>query len=292
MKTYLECIPCFFKQAIRAAKILNINEVKTKKLLDELGLLINQMPLESTPPEFGRIIYGKIRELTGNPDPYKNLKQKDIKEALRLYPNIKELISRSVDPLMTAIKVAIAGNSIDFAIDTNCDIEDELNKTLKQQFAINDYEQFNLNLINADEILYIGDNAGESVFDKILIEQLKKSTIYVVREIPVINDVTYQDAIDSGLDDVATIVSSGSDAPGLVLKTCSNEFLKIYENSKFIISKGQGNYEALSDEKKNIFFLLKAKCPVNAKDLSANGGSASGGDVSVGDLILKGINTK
>lgn len=139
MKTYLECIPCFFKQAIRAAKILNISEVKTKKLLDELSLLINQMPLERTPPEFGRIIYGKIRELTGNPDPYKNLKQKNIKEALRLYPNIKELISRSVDPLMTAIKVAIAGNAIDFAIDTDCDIEDELNKTLKQQFAINNF---------------------------------------------------------------------------------------------------------------------------------------------------------
>ena len=281
MKTYLDCIPCFFKQAIRAAKLLNINDENTKKLLDELGILINQMPLESTPPEFGRIIYGKMREITRNPDPYKKLKKQSIKDALRLYPGIIELISKSIDPLMTAIKVAIAGNSIDFAIETDCDIEDELNRTLENSLAINDYDQFKFKMQNADEILYIGDNTGESVFDKILIKQLKKPTIYVVREIPVINDVTCQDAIDSGLDEIATIVSSGTDAPGLVLNTCSNEFLKIYENSNLIISKGQGNYEALSDEKKNMFFLLKAKCPVIAKDL----------DVSVGDLILKGINT-
>lgn len=280
MKTYLDCIPCFFKQAIRAAKILNINEVKTKKLLDELGLLINQMPLESSPPEFGRIIYGKIRELTGKSDPYAKLKYKNIEEALRLYPNIKEKIYKSVDPLMTAVKVAIAGNVIDLAINPDCEIENELNEVFKMEFAIYDYEQFKYNIQKADKILYIGDNAGESVFDRILIEEIKKPTIYVVREIPVINDVTYQDAIDSGIDKVATIVSSGTDAPGLVLNTCSKEFKKTYEESDFIISKGQGNYEALSDEKKNIFFLLKAKCPVIARDLS----------VSVGDIILKGIN--
>lgn len=109
---------------------------------------------------------------------------------------------------------------------------------------------------------------------------MKKLTIYVVREVPVINDVTYQDAINSGLDDVVTIVSSGSDAPSLVLNTCSNEFLKIYDHSKFIISKGQGNYEALSDEKKNIFFLLKAKCLVIARDLK----------IEVGNIVLKATN--
>ena len=280
MKTYLDCIPCFFKQAIRAAKILNINEVKTKKLLDELGLLINQMPLESTPPEFGRIIYGKIRELTGKSDPYAKLKYKNIEEALRLYPNIKEKIYKSVDPLMTAIKAAIAGNVIDIAINPNCEIEKEVNEVFKMEFAIYDYKQFKYNIQKADKILYIGDNAGESVFDRILIEEIKKPTIYVVREVPVINDVTYQDAIDSGIDKVATIVSSGTDAPGLVLNTCSKEFRKIYDESDFIISKGQGNYEALSDEKKNIFFLLKAKCPVIARDLK----------IGVGDIVLKGIN--
>jgi len=248
MKTYLECIPCFFKQAIRAAKILNINKVKTKKLLDELGLLINQMPLESTPPEFGRIIYGKIRVLTGKSDPYAKLKHKNIEEALRLYPCFQKIVH----------------NSSDFAINTDYDIEKEFDSVIKSPFAINQYKMFESQLRKADKVLYIGDNAGESVFDRILIEEIKKPTIYVVREVPVINDVTYQDAIDSGIDKVATIISSGTDAPGLVLNTCSNEFLKIYKNYNFIISKGQGNYEALSDEKKNIFFLLKAKCPVIA----------------------------
>lgn len=279
MKTYLECIPCFFKQAIRAAKILNINKVKTKKLLDELGLLINQMPLESTPPEFGRIIYGKIRVLTGKSDPYAKLKHKNIEEALRLYPCFQKIVHNSSESLLTAIKVAIAGNAIDFAINTDYDIEKEFDSVIKSPFAINQYKMFESQLRKADKVLYIGDNAGESVFDRILIEEIKKPTIYVVREVPVINDVTYQDAIDSGIDKVATIISSGTDAPGLVLNTCSNEFLKIYKNYNFIISKGQGNYEALSDEKKNIFFLLKAKCPVIARDLN----------VSVSDIILKGI---
>ena len=279
MKTYLDCIPCFFEQALRAARITNINDSKTKRLLSEIGLLINQMPLESTPPEFGKIIYGKIRELTGKSDPYAKLKHKNIEEALRLYPYFQKIVHNSSEPLLTAIKVAIAGNAIDFAINTDYDIEKEFDSVIKSPFAINHYKMFESQLQKADKVLYIGDNAGESVFDRILIEEIKKPTIYAVREVPVINDVTYQDAIDSGLNKVATIVSSGTDAPGLVLNTCSKEFKKIYEESDFIISKGQGNYEALSDEKKNIFFLLKAKCPVIARDLN----------VSVSDIILKGI---
>ncbi|MGB5617365.1 MAG: ARMT1-like domain-containing protein [Desulfobacterales bacterium] len=99
----------------------------------------------------------------------------------------------------------------------------------------------------------------------------KKPTIYVVRDIPVINDATYEDAVQAGIDKVATIISSGTSAPGTILKTCNAEFIKTYKNSKFIISKGQGNYEALSNECP-IFFLLKAKCRVIANDIGVNEG--------------------
>ena len=127
--------------------------------------------------------------------------------------------------------------------------------------------------------MYIGDNAGECVFDKVLIEEMKKPTIYVVRNAPVINDATYEDAVKAGIDKVATILSSGTDAPGTILKTCSLKFKNVYKSSKFIISKGQGNYEALSNEKHTIFFLLKVKCQVIANDIGAG----------EGDIILKGI---
>ena len=131
-----------------------------------------------------------------------------------------------------------------------------------------------------EKILYIGDNAGECVFDRILIEEMKKPVIYAVRDIPIINDATYEDAVEAGIDEFATIMSSGADGPGAVLKTCSPEFIKVYNNSQFIISKGQGNYEALSNEGRPIFFLLKAKCHVIADNIG----------VHEGDIVLKGIN--
>ena len=127
------------------------------------------------------------------------------------------------------------------------------------------------------DFLYLGDNAGESVFDKLLIETINKPVFYATREVPVINDVIIDDAIASGLNSVAEIISSGSPAPGIILPLCSDEFLSVFQKADMIISKGQGNYEGLSDADRNIFFLLKAKCPVIAKDLNVN----------VNDIILK-----
>ena len=152
--------------------------------------------------------------------------------------------------------------------------------SIKKYFAVCDYGKFKKYLDKAKEILYNGDNAGESVFDKILIEEMKKPVTYVVRGAPVINDATYEDAVKAGIDKVATIVSSGTNAPGTLLKTCNAKFKKVYNISKFIISKGQGNYEALSKEKRPIFFLLKVKCHVIDSDINVN----------EDDIILKGIN--
>ncbi|MCK4720401.1 DUF89 family protein, partial [bacterium] len=115
---------------------------------------------------------------------------------------------------------------------------------------------------------------------KLLIEQLKKSVIYVVRRIPVINDATREDAIEAGIDKVATIISSGTSAPGTILHTCSNEFVELLNQSEFILAKGQGNYEALSDIDLRIFFLLKVKCQVIADHLG----------VRKDDIVLKGAN--
>ncbi|HOP08349.1 MAG TPA: ARMT1-like domain-containing protein [candidate division Zixibacteria bacterium] len=280
MKTYLDCIPCFFEQALRAGRVATDDERVLKHLLDELGRLLKDISLDSTPPETGRLVYQLVNRITGNPDPFKGLKRESTVKALSLYPQMKQVIEQADDRLLTAIRIAIAGNIIDFGPSGTFDIEATLDDALTRNFAVCDYEIFKRDLATAGQILYIGDNAGETVFDRLLIEQLDKPTLFVVREQPILNDATREDALEAGIDKVATIVSSGADAPGAVLNTCSPEFRKMLEEAEFIIAKGQGNYEALSNYHRPIFFLLKAKCKLIADDLG----------VSIGDIILKGIN--
>ncbi|MCF6241548.1 MAG: ARMT1-like domain-containing protein [Bacteroidales bacterium] len=268
MKTFLECFPCMMSQALRAGRMASDNEFLIKKVLDEVGAMIKDIPMENTPAESGALVYKKISDITGVIDPYKEIKQQSIKEAKSLYHEMKKEISKSKDSLLTAIRIAIAGNVVDFGMNKKFSLSEDVKHILVQNFAILDYKEFQYQLKNAQNILYLGDNAGESVFDKILIEELGKKVTYVVREIPIINDVTYKDAIDSGLNTVAEIISSGTTAPGTILQLCSDDFLQRFNQADMIISKGQGNYEGLSGVDRGIFFLLKAKCPVIARDIN------------------------
>jgi uncharacterized protein with ATP-grasp and redox domains len=280
MRTFIDCIPCFFEQALRAGRIATDDEQVLKHLLDELGSNLKHISLENTPPETGRLIYRMVREITGNPDPFRELKRESTQQALAQYPYLKEVIGESSDSLLTAIRVAIAGNVIDFGASATYDIDTAIKDALEKDFAICDYSAFKRRLGDSESILYIGDNAGETVFDKLLIEQMSKPTTYVVREMPVINDATAEDAIQAGIDKIATIVSSGTDAPGTILSTCSPEFKEMLSSAEFVIAKGQGNYEGLSTEDHSIFFLLKAKCQIIADDIG----------VAKGAILLKGIN--
>ena len=246
--------------------------IALKKLLDEVGSMIKDLPLESSPPATGDLIYNKIREITGVDDPYKIIKKETINEAKSLYPELKRIIEESDDRLLTAVRIAIAGNVIDFGVGHEFNIAEDVQSILDQKFGILHFDEFQISLEKAESILYLSDNSGESVFDKLLIEELGKPVAYVVRDVPVINDVTMKDAIDSGLDTVAELISSGSSAPAIILNLCSGEFLDRFEKADMIISKGQGNYEGLSGIDKPIFFLLKAKCHVLAKDLGVNKG--------------------
>ena len=267
MRTYLDCIPCFFAQALKAAKIAGADENTQKKILDEVSRLVPEFPLESTPPEIGRIIYRLVNKLTGNNDPFREIKKNSNQLILNLYPELKTMIKNSEDRVLTAIRLAIAGNIIDYGALTSFDIEQEVTNCLKSNFAVFDYSEFRQALANAESILYLGDNAGEIVFDKLLIEELGKKVTYVVKDKPVINDVLIEDAHDCGIDKIARVISNGSDAPGTVLNLCSKEFLEIYHKAPLIISKGQGNFETLSATRAPIFFLFKVKCPVIANDI-------------------------
>ncbi|MGM0427167.1 MAG: damage-control phosphatase ARMT1 family protein [Thermodesulfobacteriota bacterium] len=277
MWTYLDCFPCFLSQALRAARMATDDEKMVKQVLDEVGMMLKDIPLTSTPPESGRRIYQKVSAITGNKDPYKEIKAENTRKALSLYPALKDRVQASEDSLLTAVRIAIAGNVIDFGPGKAFDLKQDIEEILTRDFGINDYPSFKACLNAAREILFIGDNAGESVFDRILIEEMKKPVRYAVRGMPIINDVTFADAVQAGIDEVAAIISSGTDAPGAILATCSPEFRNLYEGSSFIVSKGQGNYEALSHTGGPLFFLLKAKCRVIAEDLG----------VKEGDIVLK-----
>ena len=280
MKTYLDCIPCFIEQTLRAGRIATNNETKIKELLDSVCSMMKDIPMNSTPPETGNIIYRKVREITGVTDPYKKIKKTNIEEALSIYPKLKKIVNDSDNSLLTAVRLAIAGNVIDFGPNKKFDLNESARHILKQDFAVLHFSEFIKQMEKSKSILYIGDNAGESVFDKILIEEIGKPVVYVVRDLPVINDVTRENAIDSGLSEVADIISSGTTAPGTILDLCNDDFLKRFNNAEIVISKGQGNYEGLSNVGRPVFFLLKAKCPIIANDLN----------VKENDIVLKLIN--
>lgn len=290
MKSYLDCIPCFFKQALEAARLAGASPKTQKKILYDLAEKLDQFPMSSCPPEMARVVYGLVGKATGKRDPYKSIKQKSNKLALRLYGKFKNKVNHSGDRLLTAVELAIAGNIIDYGVKSSVNIGKEILNILameskvikKEKKKFFNYPVFKKAVSKAKKILYLGDNAGETVFDRILIEEIKrmdskKEIIYIVKEKPVINDALLEDAKICGIDKIAKIISSGLSIPGTVLRLTSKKFQKVFKNSDIIISKGQGNFEALSQEKtKPLFFLFMAKCPVVSDYAGCN----------LGDIIL------
>lgn len=270
MQILLDCIPCMLKQALEASRLAT-NNVKIQEIIIKESLeILSDYKSYRTSPELARAIHQSIKTNTGIYDPYAKVKEKDLAAAKSVYSSIKEFLISKQNQLYWALKIAATGNNIDAAIYGNINIADCIKSELKKEFSISDIDLFQKKLSKANSILIIGDNTGETIFDKVLIENIPEIEVtYALRSEPIINDATMEDAIASGLDKVANLISSGCNAPGLILKECSAEFLTVYNNADIIISKGQGNYEALSEEK-NIFFLLKAKCPMIAGRLNVN----------------------
>ena len=273
MKTYLDCIPCVMQQALRAGRMATSDENKLKQILDETAELVKTISMQATPAETGAKVYHIVSKITGVADPYKEIKQQHILETKAIYPELEQIVADSDDRLLTAIKIAIAGNVIDLGVNKAFDIVSDVKFILEQDFAIFDYDAFKKQLAKSKNILYLGDNVGESVFDILLIKELKRPVKYAVRAIPIINDVTREDAIASGIDEVAEIVDSGCKSPGVILDQSSPEFREQFNTADIIISKGQGNFEGLSGCNRQVFFLLKAKCGIIADHLGVEEGA-------------------
>ena len=274
MKTYYECIPCFLKQTVHALDAIDPlhHEVILKKVLHKLG----DTDFSLSPPEMVQKVFEIIETYNGKIDYYADAKKKSNKYILDMYDELSAIISNSEDPFDTAMRLAIAGNIIDFG--AKHDFSDKLIHTeIEKVLASKEISSKVLKheVKKAKKILYIGDNTGEIVFDKLFLEQLPLEKItYVVRGEAVLNDVLMEDAEMVGLTDMLTVVSNGSVLlPGTVLKYCSPEFRELFYKADLIISKGQGNYETMSSLEQNIIFLLMIKCPVIGRDIGFKTGS-------------------
>jgi uncharacterized protein with ATP-grasp and redox domains len=276
MQTSLNCIPCFLRQALEAAKENRLDDEAAAALMRRSLEHLLEVDWSSPPPVIARDIQRAIREMTGDPDPYLSKKITATEQALALLPEIETMISTSADPFLTAVKVSIAGNVIDLGAKVRHDID--VAKVLREsldapidEVMVNRLRQA---VPSAGDVLFLADNAGEIVFDRPLLEMIgpEKVTV-VVRGAPTINDATIDDARRAGLVERFTIISNGSDTPGTWLDDCSADFADRFDAAALVIAKGQGNYETLSDQNRSIFFVFMVKCDVVSRQLGAAPGS-------------------
>lgn len=276
MEVLIDCVPCMLRQALEAARMATGNVEKQEEIVEEALKILLKYKTYRNSPDLAREIHQIIKMKTGVLDPYYQTKKNDLQAAKGLYCYLKEFLNNNENSIYWALKIAATGNNIDAAIYNNIDLKKCIENEIKKEFSVCDLNVLDLKLQTASNILIIGDNTGETIFDKVFLEKLSQeklsdtSIIYAVRSEPIINDVTEKGAYESGLGEVSRIISTGCNAPGAILEDCSDEFIKIYNEADIVISKGQGNFEALSEENGNLFFLLKAKCPMISQKLGVN----------------------
>jgi hypothetical protein len=275
MKTSLDCIPCLLRQSLKVARMATTDEKVHEAILREVLLHASQLDLARS-PMLGQWIYRQVRRHTGITDPYLAVKQESNRLALALYPSWKQRVLTSKAPLTDAVRLAIAANIIDFGINGDLKTED-IPSALEKSFASpleGDAEGFLNAVAKAKDILYLADNAGELVFDRLFVELLARKNITVaVKGGPAINDALRVDAEVAGLFGLVEVIDNGTDGAGTLLETCSAEFQRRFENADLIVAKGQANYETLDDCPREIFFLLKIKCPLVGRHIGREVGS-------------------
>jgi len=270
MQTSLECVPCLLRQALDAAKMVSSDPAVHEQVMREFLHWAVDMDLSESPPAMAQRIHHRLREITGIEDPYLSAKAQQNLISMELLPGLRSAIQTSEYPLMSAVRIAIAGNMIDMGINgniTEADMHLAMKHALCEPF-IGEEDLFSRAVAKAQSILYLADNAGEIAFDRLVIEQISPERVTLaVRGAPVINDATLVDAQAVGLQDIVEIIDNGSDAPGTLLDDCSPEFRRRFAEADMIIAKGQGNYETLSNQSGNIFFLFEVKCPLVANHI-------------------------
>lgn len=284
MLTTIDCIPCLVRQTIDVARMVTGDEAVRCRILSRVLVMLSGTDRSLTPPEMTAEIYGVIEELAGPCDPYEEIKQRYNMLALGMLPALRERVNRSPDPFDAAVRLALAGNVIDFGAARSVE-PDALEPTVERSLVDPVHGMTTADARSAVDaagsILYVGDNAGEIVFDLLLVELIGPArVVYAVRGGPVINDVTIDDAREVGMTDLVQVIDTGSAIPGAPPHRCGPAFGEALERADLVIAKGQGNYETLSDISRPVLFLLRAKCPVVARHIG----------VEQGTMVLEGRN--
>ena len=281
MNVKLDCIFCIQRQALDAVRLAIDDVEKQEKILRVAMAELLEINWNTIPPDIADVVFNIIRKESMEDDPYRNLKKECNDYAMEMYPELKRIVEQSDTPLLTAARLAIAGNVIDYGTGSNFDINKTISRVLEQKFRFDHFSEFVNNLEKAENLVYLTDNAGEIVFDKILLETIMseynfRNIFCGVKVTPFINDTTMQDAVYVGIDKMDGVEIVNIEVDENRVDHSSKTFPEIITESNMIISKGQRNFEALPDNKK-IFFMLLAKCPMIAKELGAE----------QGDIILK-----
>ncbi|HUV83294.1 MAG TPA: ARMT1-like domain-containing protein [archaeon] len=281
MNVQLDCIFCIQRQALEAVRLATDDVKKQEKIQRVAMAKLLAMKWNSSPPDIADVVYNIIRMESKEDDPYRTVKKKCNDIALGMYPQLKRIVDQSATPLLTAARLAIAGNVIDYGTGPDFDIKKTISLVLEKKFRINHFSEFVNILEKAENLVYLTDNAGEIVFDKILLETIIKKYKFqqifcAVKVTPFINDTTLHDAEYVGIDRMPGIEIINIEVNGNRQNHSCKTFPDIIAENNMIISKGQRNYETLPDNEK-IFFMLIAKCPMIAKELG----------VQQGDFILK-----
>jgi len=278
MKLTLACIPCIVNNFIRVLKEAVFSEEQEEKSMRSLLNFLAKADYGQSPPALAREMHSMIRKVLNNPDPYKNIKEVSNAKILDLYQEISQMVTKADDPVDMALRLAVAGNVIDFGAQHQFSIRETIKRVIQAKLAIDDSSKLKEDLDSSNTVLYIADNCGEIVFDKLFIETIKHRNLYfAVRGAPIINDATMEDAKTIKIHHLAKVLTTGDDAPGVIWERCSHEFRHLFKEADVIISKGQGNLEGLLERNQNIYFLLVVKCDLVAEHLG----------VSTGDFVVK-----
>lgn len=283
-----ECYPCLMRQVVNASRLSGLTEEQSRMVLDHTMRMLLDLDKGLVPLHVVTHAYRYMREtfFAGHVDfdPYKELKRDANAGALAHLEEMESMVLESDSPLDTALRIAAAGNIIDYGAKDHgsISIEEEIEHIGELSFGVYDRDSFIEQLSTAKAILYIGDNAGEIVFDKVLLRAIRReypqtTILFATRDIPIINDITLTDAHDVGMEEVADVISSGSHYPGTILAETNDQFRGAYGSADLVISKGQGNFESLGDEvDTKLFFIMRVKC---ARVAGITG-------VAIGDVVL------
>jgi len=276
MRTTLDCIPCYIQHAVHIARMVTDDPARHKEIVDGALRRATEVDFGVPPPAMARELHARIREVAGVADPYRQVKEESTRFALELLPALRHEVARAADPFATAVRLAIAGNIIDFGTNQELRLDDVhrvFAEALAQPIDLAAIRRLERALDEARTILYLGDNCGEIVIDRLLVEPRRDKITFAVRGSPILNDATREDAVASGLADIVPVIDTGDATPGVLLEHASAPFRRAFAAADLIVAKGQGNYETLDETDRPIVFLLKAKCRVVARQLGVDLGS-------------------